>query len=71
MNLKQTIKRQSLADIEQQAERVASMMSHIRTAMLHPATTKRAPNVSVVTVTDIGALLRGAIHGLHERAYLV
>lgn len=53
MNLKQTIKRQSLADIEQQAERVASMMSHIRTAMLHPAATKRAPNVSVAQLAQV------------------
>jgi chromosome partitioning protein len=53
MNLTQTIRRQSLADIEQQAERVASMMSHIRTAMLPPTATKCAPNVSVAQLAQL------------------
>ena len=43
MDIKQTIKRQSLADIEAQAERVAAMMAHIRAAMLPPTASKAAP----------------------------
>ena len=53
MNLKQTIKRQSLADIEQQAVRVASMMGQIRTAMLPPTSTKSAPTVSVAQLAQL------------------
>ena len=40
------IKRQSLADIETQAARIAAMMGQIRAAMLPPASIKQAPPVS-------------------------
>ncbi len=40
------IKRQSLADIEAQAARIAAMMEYIRAAMLPPTARKNAPSVS-------------------------
>jgi len=40
------IRRQSLADIELQAARIAAMMGQIRAAMLSPTATKKAPSVS-------------------------
>ena len=40
------IRKQTLADIEAQAQRIASMMAHIRTTMLPPTSSKRAPLVS-------------------------
>lgn len=53
MDIKQTIKRQSLADIEAQAQRVASMMGHIRTAMLPPTATKAAPSMSAAQLAQL------------------
>ncbi len=40
------IRRQSLADIELQAARIAAMMSQIRATMLSPSSVKTAPSVS-------------------------
>jgi chromosome partitioning protein len=53
VDIKQTIKRQSLADIEAQAQRVASMMGHIRTAMLPPTATKAAPSMSAAQLAQL------------------
>lgn len=53
MDIKQTIKRQSLADIETQAARVAAMMGHIRTAMLPPSAQKTAPSVSALQLAQL------------------
>lgn len=52
MDIKQTIKQQSLADIETQAARVAAMMSHIRAAMLHPTAKKTAPSLSALQLAQ-------------------
>ena len=43
---KSPIRRQSLADIELQAARIAAMMGQIRETMLSPNVTKKAPTVS-------------------------
>lgn len=43
MDIKQTIRRQTLSDIEMQAERVAAMMATIRAQMLAPVQAKAAP----------------------------
>jgi chromosome partitioning protein len=48
VDIKQTIRRQSLADIEAQAARVAAMMGHIRAAMLPPTAAKKAPSLSAL-----------------------
>ena len=53
MDIKQTIRRQSLADIEAQAARVAAMMGHIRAAMLPPSATKAAPVVSALQLAQM------------------
>lgn len=53
MDIKQTIKRQSLADIEAQAERVAAMMAHIRAAMLPPTASKAAPHLSAAQLAEL------------------
>ena len=53
MDLKQTIKRQSLADIEQQASRVAAMLEQIRTTMLPPSARKTAPSMSASQLAQL------------------
>jgi chromosome partitioning protein len=53
MDIKQTIRRQSLADIESQAARVAAMMGRIRSAMLSPTSTKSAPLVSALQLAQM------------------
>lgn len=53
MDIKQTIKRQSLEDIEAQAQRIAGMMDHIRTAMLAPTATKLAPALGSAQLADL------------------
>ena len=53
MDIKQTIKRQSLADIEQQAARVAAMLGHIRTAMLPPTSKKIPPSMSALHLAQL------------------
>jgi chromosome partitioning protein len=53
MDIRQTIKRQSLADIEAQAARVAAMMARIRSAMLPPAATKVAPTLSALQLAQL------------------
>lgn len=53
MDLKQSIKKQGLVDIEQQAARIASMMGAIRTAMLPPTATKNAPSMSAADVARL------------------
>lgn len=53
MDIQQTIKRQSLADIETQAARVAAMMSHIRAAMLSPTAKKSAPALSALQLAQL------------------
>jgi chromosome partitioning protein len=47
------IRRQSLADIEAQAARIAAMMEQIRTAMLPPASVKHAPAVSAAQLAEL------------------
>lgn len=53
MDLKQTIKRQNLADIEQQASRVAAMLEQIRTTMLPPSAKKTAPSMSASQLAQL------------------
>lgn len=53
MDIKQTIRRQSLEDIEAQASRVASMMQHIRQAMLPPTATKTAPTMTSAQLAEL------------------
>lgn len=53
MEIKQRIKRQSLADIEVQAARIAAMMGHIRTAMLSPNSKKSAPSVGSLQLAQM------------------
>jgi chromosome partitioning protein len=53
MDIKQTIKRQSLADIEAQAARVAAMMAHIREAMLPPSASKSPPSLSALQLSQL------------------
>ncbi|MFT3859529.1 MAG: AAA family ATPase [Aquabacterium sp.] len=53
MDIKQTIKRQSLADIEAQATRVAAMMGQIREAMLPPTATKAAPTLTTAQLAEL------------------
>lgn len=53
MKIKQTIKRQTLADIEAQAARIAAMMGEIRSAMLPPAATKIAPTMSALQLAEL------------------
>lgn len=54
MDIKQqTIRRQTLADIENQAARVAAMMGHIRAAMLPPTAKKDAPTLSALQLAQI------------------
>ncbi|MDI4635899.1 AAA family ATPase [Pelomonas sp. V22] len=53
MDIKQTIRRQSLADIETQAARVAAMMGHIRAAMLSPTASKSAPALSALQLAQL------------------
>jgi len=77
MDIKQTIRRQSLADIENQAARVAAMMGQIRAAMLSPTAKKSAPTLSALQVAQLcqvdkakiayrltrGDLPEGVMHG--------
>ncbi|WP_205833237.1 AAA family ATPase [Azohydromonas caseinilytica] len=53
MDIRQAIRRQSLADIEHQAARVAAMMGHIRAAMLPPAAKKTAPTLSAAQLAQL------------------
>lgn len=53
MQLKQTIRRQTLEDIEAQAQKIASMMGHIRAAMLAPTQQKIAPSLSAVQLAEL------------------
>jgi chromosome partitioning protein len=53
MDIRQTIKRQSLADIEAQAARVAAMMGRIRSAMLSPTSTKSAPVLGALQLANL------------------
>lgn len=53
MDIRQTIKRQTLDDIELQAQRVAAMMGQIRSAMLPPTSQKRAPSVSTAQMAEL------------------
>jgi chromosome partitioning protein len=53
MLTRQPIKRQSLSDIEQQAARVAAMLSHIRTEMLSPTSAKSAPSFSAAALAQL------------------
>ena len=47
------IRRQSLADIELQAARIAAMMSQIRATMLSPSSVKTAPSVSAAQLAGL------------------
>lgn len=77
MDIKQTIRRQNLEDIEHQAHKVAGMMERIRVAMLAPTATKTAPTLKAVQLAELcgvdkskiayrltrGDLPSGEIHG--------
>lgn len=56
MDIRQTIKRQSLADIEAQAARIAAMMGEIRTAMLPPSSAKSAPTLSAAQLAQLSGV---------------
>lgn len=47
------IRKQSLADIDAQAARIAAMMSQIRATMLSPTSTKKAPNVGAAQLAQM------------------
>ena len=53
MDIKQTIRRQSLDDIEIQAHKIAGMMDRIRTAMLAPTAVKLAPAMSAMQLAGL------------------
>ena len=53
MDIRQTIRRQTLQDIHGQAQRVAAMISQIRTAMLPPTASKSAPTVSAAQLAEL------------------
>lgn len=61
MDIKQTIKRQTLEDIELQAQKIAGMMDRIRTAMLAPTATKSAPAMSAAQLADLCAVDKAKI----------
>lgn len=77
MDIKQTIKRQGLADVEALAARLGGMMSEIRTGMLPPTAAKSAPILSALQLAELcgvdkakvayritrGDLPEGAMHG--------
>lgn len=56
MDIKQVVRRQSLADIESQAARIAAMMGQIRTAMLQPTTKKVAPRLTVAQIAELSGV---------------
>lgn len=53
MDIKQTIKRQTLEDIELQAQKISGMMERIRVAMLAPTSSKSAPSLSAVELAEL------------------
>jgi chromosome partitioning protein len=53
VHIKQTIRRQTLEDIELQAQKIAGMMEHIRAAMLAPTAQKIAPSLSAVQLAEL------------------
>lgn len=53
MHIKQTIRRQTLEDIEVQAQKIAGMMGHIRSAMLAPTEQKIAPSLSALQLAEL------------------
>lgn len=53
MDIKQTIKRQTLEDIELQAQKISGMMERIRVAMLAPTSSKSAPSLSTVQLAEL------------------
>lgn len=55
------IRKQSLADIDAQAARIAAMMAQIRSAMLPPTSTKRAPNVGAAQLAQMCEVDKGRI----------
>ena len=77
MDIRDTIHRQSLADIENQAARVGAMMAHIRAAMLQPTEKKAAPTMGAAQLAELcgvdkskiayrlnrGDLPEGSMHG--------
>ena len=55
------IRRQSLADIELQAARIAAMMGEIRAAMLSPTSTKKAPALGAAQLATLCGVDKGKI----------
>jgi chromosome partitioning protein len=53
VQIKQTIRRQTLEDIEVQAQKIAGMMGHIRAAMLAPTEQKIAPSLSALQLAEL------------------
>ncbi|MGF6528270.1 ParA family protein [Variovorax sp. PvP013] len=53
VQIKQTIRRQTLDDIEIQAQKIAGMMGHIRSAMLAPTEQKIAPSLSALQLAEL------------------
>jgi chromosome partitioning protein len=53
VQIRQTIRRQTLEDIEVQAQKIAGMMGHIRAAMLAPTEQKIAPSLSALQLAEL------------------
>jgi len=53
VDIKQTIKRQTLEDIELQAQKISGMMERIRVAMLAPTCSKTAPLLGAVQLAEL------------------
>jgi chromosome partitioning protein len=53
VDIKQTIRRQSLEDIEHQAHKVSGMMDRIRAAMLAPTALKSAPTLKAAQLAEL------------------
>jgi chromosome partitioning protein len=53
MDIKQMIKRQTIDDIEQQAQKIAAMMGRIRESLLAPNAVKIAPSLSASQMAEL------------------
>jgi len=53
VDIKQTIQRQTLEDIEVQAQKIAGMMQHIRQHMLAPTAIKLAPQLGTLQLAEL------------------
>ena len=53
MDIKKMIKRQTIGDIEEQSQKIASMMGRIRESLLAPTSVKSAPKLSAVQMAEL------------------